>query len=121
MRAIVIGAGRGMRLEHLTEEVPKTLVEVLGRPMLDQIPESLEYAGFPRERVVFVSGYLSDVVRTRYPDLTYVQNTNWENNNILQSLLTAREFMDEGFVSTYADIVYRPEIARAITESTHAI
>ena len=46
MRPIIIGAGRGSRLEHLTEEIPKTLVPVMGRPMLDWVLEALAAAGF---------------------------------------------------------------------------
>ncbi len=121
MRAIIIGAGRGSRLQHLTEEVPKTMVEVVGRPMLDHILDALAFAGFSRERIVFVSGYRAEVVEERYPDLTYVRNEGWESNNILLSLLCAREHMAEGFVSTYADIVYTPEIARDVAQAPHPI
>jgi choline kinase len=112
MRAIVIGAGRGSRLEHLTDEVPKTLVPVLGRPMLDSILEALAAGGLDRSAVTFVCGYRAEVVRARYPDLEHVENTEWERNNILLSLLWARERMAGGFLSTYADIVYRPEVVR---------
>ena len=41
MKAIIIGAGRGSRLGHLTNDVPKTMVEVNGRTMLDQILDAL--------------------------------------------------------------------------------
>src|SRR5688572_25777101 len=119
MKAIVIGAGRGMRLKHLTEEVPKTLVQVLGRPMLDQVLEALAAGGFERKDVVFVCGYRNDVIRSRYPDLTYVENVEWEHNNILLSLLYAREHLADGFVSTYADIVYRPSIVADLVRSPH--
>ena len=118
MKAIIIGAGRGSRLEHLTDEVPKTMVEVLGRTMLDQILDALEHAGFARRDIVFVAGYRSEVVRAAHPELTFVENRDWESNNILLSLLKARSFLEDGFVSTYADIVYEPEIARAVASST---
>jgi len=121
MRAIIIGAGRGSRLEHLTDEVPKTLVEVVGKPMLEHILDALTFAGFARKDIVFISGYRADVVEARYPDLTFVRNEAWESNNILLSLLSARAFMADGFVSTYADIVYTPEIARDVAASDHAI
>lgn len=121
MKAIIIGAGRGSRLSHLTDEVPKTLVDVMGRPMLDQILEALAFAGFEQKDIVFVCGYRREVVQARYPGLTYVVNEGWENNNILLSLMCAREHLAGGFVSTYADIVYRPEIAKAVRESRHAI
>ena len=117
MKAIIIGAGRGSRLGHLTEEVPKTMVPILGRPMLDQILEALAFAGFDQKDIVFVCGYRAEVVKAAYPGLTYVMNEDWADNNILLSLLKAREHLEGGFVSTYADIVYTQEIARDVARS----
>lgn len=116
-RAIIIGAGRGSRLRHLTDEVPKTLVPVLGRPMLESILEALAAGGFGRGDVTFVCGYRKEVVQARYPDLEYVENAAWETNNILASLLCARDRMGGGFVSTYADIVYRPAVVEALVKA----
>jgi choline kinase len=107
MRPIVIGAGRGSRLGPETDEIPKTLVPVMGRPMLDWILDALGAAGFERKDVVFIAGYRADVVRRRYPELTIVLNREWEHNNILASLLCARDHLSGGFVCSYADIVYR--------------
>jgi L-glutamine-phosphate cytidylyltransferase len=121
MRAIVIGAGRGSRLQHETSELPKTLVEVMGRPMLDWVLEALSTGGFERKDVVFICGYAEAVVRSRYPELTYVKNTEWASNNILASLLYAREYLEGGFVSTYADIVYEGAIVKKLVESPHSI
>ncbi|EYF01196.1 phosphocholine cytidylyltransferase family protein [Chondromyces apiculatus] len=119
MKAIIIGAGRGSRLRHLTDEIPKTLVPVLGRPMLDGILEALAAGGFARSDVVFICGYRAEVIKAAYPDLTYVENRDWEHNNILLSLLCAREHLSGGFVSTYADIVYRPQIVADLMRSPH--
>jgi L-glutamine-phosphate cytidylyltransferase len=121
MRAIVIGAGRGSRLGPETNEIPKTLVPVMGRPMLEWILDALGEAGFARRDVIFVSGYREEVVRERYPELTFVPNRDWQNNNILLSLLCAREHLRDGFVSTYADIVYDGAIAAAVARSPHDI
>jgi choline kinase len=119
MRPIVIGAGRGSRLGPETDEIPKTLVPVMGRPMLDWILEALGAAGFTRKDVVFVCGYRAEVVRSRYPEFSYVENRDWENNNILLSLLCAREHLAGGFVSTYADIVYRGSTVAKLCASPH--
>ena len=100
MRPIVIGAGRGSRLGPETDEVPKALVPVMGRPMLDWILDALGAAGFARKDVLFICGYRVDVVRARYPELSYVENRDWERNNILGSLLCARAALAAGFVST---------------------
>jgi choline kinase len=119
MRPVIIGAGRGSRLEHLTEEIPKTMVPVMGRPMLDWVLEALGAAGFSKKDVVFVCGYRAEVIRARYPEFTYVENRDWENNNILLSLFMARDHLKDGFVSTYADIVYTGEVVKKLVASGH--
>jgi choline kinase len=119
MRPVLIGAGRGSRLEHRTNELPKTLVPVMGRPMLEWILDALSVAGFARKDVVFVCGYRADVLRARYPEFTYVENRDWENNNILASLLCAREHLTGGFVSSYTDIVYRGQAVKDAVASPH--
>ena len=121
MRAIIIGAGRGSRLQHETDEIPKTLVHFSGRPMLEWILEALAPSGITRHDIVFICGYKSHVIKNRYPEFTYVENTNWENNNILLSLMYARESFDEDFVVSYADIIYRPEIVQRVIASPHDI
>jgi choline kinase len=119
MRPIVIGAGRGSRLGTETDVLPKALVPVMGRPMLDWILEALGAAGFSRKDVIFIGGYRADVVRARYPELTFVINDRWEQNNVLASLLCARTELREGFISSYADIVYRGTTAKALVDAPH--
>jgi len=118
MRPVLIGAGRGSRLEHRTDELPKTLVNVMGRPMLEWILDALAEGGFSRKDVVFVCGYRADVLRARYPEFTFVENRDWENNNILESLLCAREHLGEGFVSSYTDIVYRGSAVKSLVAAS---
>jgi len=76
--------------------------------------DALGSAGFARKDVVFISGYAEDVVRARYPELSYVRNADWANNNILLSLWCAREYLSEGFLSSYADIVYTGQIVQQL-------
>lgn len=121
MKAVIIGAGRGSRLGPRTDAIPKTLVEVMGRPMLDWILEALAEGGIRQRDVVFICGYAEEAVRSRYPDFTYVRNAGWADNNILLSLMTAREHLRHGFVSTYADIVYEGAIVRELLSSPHAL
>jgi choline kinase len=121
MTPIIIGAGRGRRLAHLTSEIPKPLVHILGRPMLEHVLVALEAGGFARNQVAFVRGYLGEVIGAHYPELRYVDNHDWAVNNILLSLLCAREHMRDGFVSSYADIVYEPRAIEMLMQSGHDI
>ena len=119
MRPIVIGAGRGSRLGPNTDDIPKALVPVMGRPMLEWILEALGAGGFSRKDVVYVCGYRQEVLRARYPEFTFVENRDWEKNNILASLMCARDHLAGGFVSTYADIVYRGSAVKKAVASPH--
>jgi len=59
--AMLMAAGYGKRLRPFTETVPKPLVPVLGRPMIDVALERLEAAGV--ERVVINLHHLGDQIR----------------------------------------------------------
>ena len=114
---MIIAAGRGSRLQNETDELPKTLVEVMGKPMLEWVLEAFESAGLPRKDVVFICGYRAEVIKARYPEFTYVTNHDWQNNNILLSLLMARDYLRGGFVSTYGDIVYEGAVVQKLVAS----
>ncbi|MBI2567553.1 MAG: nucleotidyltransferase family protein [Candidatus Schekmanbacteria bacterium] len=59
-RAVVLAAGKGTRLGSLTAQVPKPLVSVGGRPLLDHILSGLVAAG--ARSFAIITGYLEDAV-----------------------------------------------------------
>ena len=99
----------------LTADTPKCYAEVAGRRILDWAIDALRAAGL--DEIVFVGGYQIDRIRADYPALSFRHNRDWENNNILASLLHAEDAMDEGFVCSYADILYRPAIVERLLAS----
>lgn len=114
MRPIILGAGRGSRLKALTEGQPKCYAPVGGRRILDWVLEALSQAGL--ERPVFVGGYRIEQVRADYPYLDFCHNSRWQSTNILESLLCAEEHMGDGFVCSYADILYCSGVVRRALE-----
>ena len=119
MNVILIGAGRGNRLMPLTAIEPKPFAVIAGRRILDWTLDAFRENGL--ERFVFIAGYLQHVVRREYPGFTFVENDQWANNNILFSLLYAREYLGEGFYGTYTDTLYRGDAVRALKDSPHDI
>jgi choline kinase len=115
MKAILIAAGRGRRLRPLTDDVPKCYAEIGGRRILDWCLEALTRAGL--DPVVFVGGYRMERVRQDYPQLHFRHNADWEGNNILASLMHAEADMVDGFVSSYSDILYRPDAVQRLVAS----
>ena len=106
MKAIIIGAGRGIRLMPETESIPKCMMDgVGGQRVLDWILDSLAHAGI--DDIVFIGGYHMGKVVQAYPHLRFYENTEWADNNVLESLMYAGPDMDTAFVVSYADIVYR--------------
>ena len=111
MRPIIIGAGRGSRLKAMTDQQPKCYAPIGGRRILDWTLEAFEGAGLGDPRnVVFVGGYRVDQIRMDYPKMTFCHNQDWQNNNILASLFCAEGFMEEGFVCSYSDILFRDTV-----------
>lgn len=60
MRAMILAAGRGERLRPLTDEIPKPLVCVAGKPLIEYHIEALAGAGFGE--VVINQGHLGDLL-----------------------------------------------------------
>ena len=114
MRPIIIGAGRGKRLECITDDQPKSYAPIGGKKILDWIFEAFSGAGL--DTPVFIGGYLIDVLKKDYPELTFCHNSDWERNNILASLMYAEDFMDEGFVCSYSDILFRDTVVKRALE-----
>ncbi len=121
MKAIIIGAGRGQRLMPLTEQQPKCFAPVAGKRILDWILAALAGGGFTPADIAFVGGYRLAAIQREYPQFTYYENAGWERTNILASLFCAEPAMADGFVCTYADIVYRPHVVERLMRSPHDI
>ncbi|MEO8553125.1 MAG: NTP transferase domain-containing protein [Kofleriaceae bacterium] len=122
-QVILIAAGRGKRLGTHTDEVPKCMVEVAGRPIFGWVWKALAAVG--AKRLVVVRGYRGDIleqfVRTIVPDAIFVDNREWETNNVLLSLDCARAHLDRPTYLTYSDIVFSPGVARAAAASSAEI
>lgn len=114
VQPIIIGAGRGSRLNALTDEQPKCYAPIGNRRILDWLLDALREADLSAP--VFIGGYRIEQIRTDYPELDFRHNADWPNNNILASLFYAEADMDAGFLCSYSDILYRPSVVqRALT------
>lgn len=114
-RAIIIAAGKGQRLSPHTDNCPKCLVPIGGRPMLHRQVDLYRSIGV--RDIVVIRGYRGDQIVESFrgaPDVRFVENRDFERNNILLSLMCASREMDGGFFCSYGDIVYRPEVVRKL-------
>ena len=124
MKAVILAGGIGKRLRPITESVPKALVEVNGKPILERIIESLKGNGIT-DFVVVVS-YLKEKIIDYFGDgskfgvsITYV--TQPQQLGTADSLRYAGpEIKEEKFLAVYGDLFFDPSIIRdALAEAEH--
>ena len=91
-----------------TANSPKCFAEVNNRRILDWCLHAFVDNGI--KHICFIGGYAIGMVRCDYPHLVFYHNVDWENNNILASLMCAESEMDEPFICCYSDILFKPDI-----------
>ncbi len=117
MKMIILAAGEGKRLRPLTSKVPKCLVEVGGRSILDwQI--GVAHACGIRE-IVVVRGYKREMVAR--DGLFYFDNLEYATTNMVESLWKAEPVFEDGFIVSYADIIFEAGVLKALMCSRNPI
>ena len=119
MKAIIVAAGMGRRLAPYTDDRPKTLVEINGKSILQRQIDAYRAAGI--DDIIIVRGYMKELIQVE--GARYFDNDQFRENNILVSLFYAEPAMDDGFLFSYSDIVFRPEVVRTAldTEGDYAL
>ena len=111
-RAVVLAAGRGTRMRELTAELPKPMIEVRGKPVLQHIVEGLRDAGI-RDCLIVV-GYRADAVQDFFGDgsrynLAIQYKTQTVQDGTGRVVELARDFVtDSPFILAYGDILVDP-------------
>jgi choline kinase len=118
-KAIILAAGAGSRLRPLTETLPKCLLEVGGRTLIDRQLEALASCGI--DDVVAVVGHCADLVRrlvgTR---VRYLVNRRYEQTNSLYSLCLARDELRGGSLVLNSDVLAAPLVFERLVRSPAA-
>jgi L-glutamine-phosphate cytidylyltransferase len=116
MRAIILAAGRGSRLENVAGDVPKCLAPMGAATLLDRQIHSLKSAGVTD--VVVVTGYRADMIHDLVGGAaTCVENTRHAETNSLYSLWLARDFMRDGFVVMNGDVLFHPRLLAELLDA----
>ena len=64
MKAVILAAGKGTRMKDLTNEVPKPMLRVQGRPILEHILEGLLATGI--REVCLITGWKAEVIEDHF-------------------------------------------------------
>ncbi len=112
-KAVLLAAGRGTRMRELTQDIPKPMLQVRGKPVLQHIMEGLRDAGL-RDFLIIV-GWRAEVVREFFADgsklgLRVEYATQVVQDGTGKVVELAREFAgSDPFILSYGDILIAPE------------
>ena len=112
-RAIVLAAGRGKELGVLTEDRPKAMIEIAGKPLLERTVDTLRSIGI--KDITVVRGYRKEAVQL--PGLTYVDNDEHETTQEAFSLFKGLEGVTGPVLVVYGDVLFQKFIPMHLFES----
>jgi choline kinase len=115
MRAVILAAGRGSRMNTLTEDQPKCLVELDHKPLIRRQIAALRGGGV--STIGIVRGYLANMIDVE--DVTYFENPRWADTNMVMSLVAAGAWLkSDSVVISYADIFYGRDVVRDVAAAS---
>lgn len=106
-QAVIVAAGKSSRLYPLTEKLPKSLLELGGKPIIKRAIDSLKSIGV--EKIYVVVGFCRESFQDYIGDtsITFIQNPFFEKCNNLGSLWFAKNFIsEEPFIYLHADVAF---------------
>ena len=112
-RAIVLAASRGAELAELTDDRPKVMLPINGKPLLSRLVERCKRQQI--NRITVVAGYKADQI-----DRTGVEmiiNDAYDKTGEVASLDCARDRIGDDCVVMYGDLVFRGYVLRGLVES----
>jgi L-glutamine-phosphate cytidylyltransferase len=126
MKTIILSAGQGKRLLPLTAAIPKCLLPIQGKKLIEWQIDALFSAGI--DRVSVVVGYGADQVEQlltkRYGKncITLIHNPKFAETDNLVSCWIAREEMNEDFFLLNGDTLFEAAVVgRVLSKAAHPV
>ena len=117
IKAIILAAGRGSRLNQINRELPKGEINVQGKTLIQRHIENLREIGI--NEIAIVTGYLHDKIQ--YPECSKYVNQEYSNTNMIYSLFCAKDFMNDDLVILYSDILLDESVYKEIVKNGESI
>ena len=121
MKVIILSAGQGTRLLPLTAKIPKCLLEIQGKTLLEWQIGELHKCGV--DQITVVTGYgadkVDDLIQQKYAgqNIKTHYNPDYATTDNLVSCWKAREEMNEDFILLNGDTLFETAIVRSLLAS----
>ena len=116
-KALIIAAGLGSRLKKHTKNLPKCMLDFGGKTLLQRQLDSYKKCGI--KDISIIRGYKKEKIN--YKGIKYFENTDYENNNVLNSVFYAEKVINGNIIISYSDILFDPSVVQRALDSVHDI
>ena len=106
MNVIILAAGEGTRLRPETISIPKGMVKLFDKSLLEIQIDIFKKCGI--NDINIVTGYLADQIV--FPSINYFKNKNYSSTAGIESLFCAKEKLQDSTIITYSDLVFEKTI-----------
>jgi phosphoenolpyruvate phosphomutase len=111
-RVIFLAASRGSELKELTEDRPKVLIDINGKPLIEQSIDIFNEHDI--KDITIVRGYKKEAFK--FQNIKYIDNDKYETTGELSSLYLAKKEIVDHVIISYGDILYRKYILSRLLE-----
>ena len=102
IKAIIVAAGHDKRIEPLNENIPKCMLDIKGKTIIERQIENLKSCGI--SDIIIVKGYKQETIDRS--DVKFYLNPDFEKTGIVSSLFFAEKEMNGDFIVLYSDIIF---------------
>ena len=116
LRALILAAGQGTRLSPITDNLPKALTPLVGKPLILRQIETLHSEGI--SEIAIAAGYRAEMLKDFGAEIFI--NSQYASTNMVTSMMTAHNYVareDGDLVISYGDIVYSRTNLRAVLQT----
>jgi UDP-N-acetylglucosamine diphosphorylase/glucosamine-1-phosphate N-acetyltransferase len=120
MKAVVLAAGEGVRLQPITATRPKHLIKVGGKPILEHCVDALKTCGVTEP--IIVTHYMGDAIRQYFGDgeklgikIAYVEQAEILGTG--NAVSAVEPYVDGDFVLVYGDLLFAPDVIKNVIHS----
>jgi choline kinase len=111
INVIILAAGMGKRLGPLTKDIPKGMVKLFGKSLLEMQIDIFKKCGI--DDISIVSGYLAEKIN--FPSITYFKNENFSTTSGNESVYCAKQKLNNTIIC-YADLVFDISIIKKMID-----
>ena len=108
MKAIILAAGQGTRLKKYTENLPKGMLNFMGKTLIERQIEMYRKCGI--DDIIIIKGYAGEKIN--YDGIKYYTNENFASTNMVETFLMAEEEFDDDIIVSYSDIVFELDLLK---------